>query len=77
MREPDLILDLRGVPEPISLLKASRVFGEMNADCILEIRGDDPDTRTDLFRVLPVAFLETVGFETIGDGYRLQIRKTE
>ena len=49
----DYHLDLRGAIPPISLLKVTQVFRQMKRNEILEIIGRDPDTRTDLFKVLP------------------------
>ncbi len=49
----DHYLDLRGAIPPITLLKVTQVFRDMKPNEILEIRGRDPDTRTDMFKILP------------------------
>ena len=73
----DYHLDLRGAIPPISLLKVTQVFRKMKTDEILEIIGRDPDTRTDLFKVLPEFSYELINFEEMGKGssYRVQMKK--
>ncbi len=47
---------------------------------IMEIRGTDPDTRQDLFKVLPKAAYEIVRMEDAEDDgglYRVKIRKCQ
>ena len=74
----DHTLDLRGAIQPIGLLKICQVFREMHANETLEIFGRDPDTRADIFRVLPASAYELVASEEVDKGdasYRLQMRK--
>ena len=75
----DYHLDLRGAIPPISLLKVTQVFRKMKADEILEIVCCDPDTRTDLFKVLPELSYELIDFEELGTGasYRVQMKKRQ
>jgi hypothetical protein len=47
------VIDLTGIGGPFALLKISQIFREIGTDEVLEIVGCDPDTRSDLFRVLP------------------------
>lgn len=47
------VIDLTGIAGPFALLKISQIFREMETGEVLEIAGCDPDTRSDLFRVLP------------------------
>jgi len=76
--KPDHILDLRGAIPPITLLKASQVFREMKPHEILEILCRDPDTRTDLFKVLPPFSYELIVMEELEEdksSFRLQMKK--
>ena len=77
-KKPDHILDLRGAIPPITLLKASQVFREMKTHEILEILCRDPDTRTDLFKVLPPFSYELIVMEELEEdtsSFRLQMKK--
>lgn len=49
----DHILDLRGIIPPITLLRLSQVFRDMLPDQTLEVWCGDPDTRNDMFKILP------------------------
>ena len=74
----DHSLDLRGTIPPISLLKVCQVFRAMETDETLEILGRDPDTRKDIFKVLPASAYELIVSEELDEAdasYRLQIRK--
>ena len=73
----DHYLDLRGAIAPISLLKVTQVFREMKPNEILEILGRDPDTRTDLFKILPDFSYELIILEEMerGSSYRVQMKK--
>ena len=77
-KEPDYILDLRGAIPPITLLKVSQVFREMKTDEVLEIICRDPDTRCDLFKVLPQFSYEVLVIEELAEeksSFRVQMRK--
>jgi TusA-related sulfurtransferase len=54
------ILDVRGTIIPITLLKVTHAFREMNPGETIEILIGDGDAREDLFRVLPVSFYEVI-----------------
>ena len=41
----------------IALLKVSQMLGDMKTNHILEIKGDDPQIRADIFRVVPSLFM--------------------
>jgi len=75
----DHYLDLRGAIAPISLLKVTQVFREMKPNEILEILGRDPDTRTDLFKILPDFSYDLIIFEEMerGSSYRVQMKKRQ
>jgi TusA-related sulfurtransferase len=73
----DHYLDIRGAIPPISLLKISQVFRDMKPNEILEIHGRDPDTRTDLLKVLPELSYKLIVFEEMARdaSYRVKIKK--
>lgn len=73
----DHFLDLRGAISPISLLKVTQAFREMKPNEILEILVGDPDTRKDLFKVLPDFSYELIIIEEMerGSSYRVQMKK--
>jgi TusA-related sulfurtransferase len=77
--KPDHILDLRGAIPPITLLKVSQVFREMKPQEILEILCRDPDTRTDLFKVLPPFSYELIVMEELEEesSFRVQMKKSK
>jgi TusA-related sulfurtransferase len=77
-RKPDHILDLRGAIPPITLLKVSQVFREMKPHEILEILCRDPDTRVDLFKVLPPFSYELIIMEELEEesSFRVQMKKS-
>ena len=77
-KKPDHILDLRGAIPPITLLKVSQVFRDMKRHETLEILCKDPETRADLFKVLPPFSYELIAMEEMeGEGplFRVQMKK--
>ncbi len=62
----DIIIDFRDTLSSISLLKVTQVFGKMKSSELLEIRGADPDTRQDMFKLLPQASYEVAEMEDAG-----------
>jgi TusA-related sulfurtransferase len=74
----DHFLDLRGAISPISLLKVTQAFREMKPNEILEILVCDPDTRKDLFKILPDLSYELIIFEEMEREHsvRVQMKKT-
>jgi len=73
----DHFLDLRGAIPPISLLKVTQVFREMKPNEVLEILGRDPDTRIDMFKILPEFCYDLITIEELGPdaSYRVQMKK--
>ena len=73
----DHYLDLRGIIPPISLLKVTQRFREMKPNEILEILGRDPDTRVDMFKIIPDFAYDLIVMEEMGKGayYRVQMKK--
>lgn len=79
-KKMDRNLDLRGIIAPLSLLKASQTFRELKPGETLQILGSDPDTRTDLFKVLPASSYEVIYHGELKErdfAYCIQLKKTE
>ncbi len=75
----DIRLDLRGTICPITLLKTRQVFRSMQPNQVLEVLIRDTDTRTDLFKILPVGAYQLIERRVLHDAelyYRIRIRKT-
>ena len=70
-------LDLRGTIPPISLLKVTQVFREMKPNETLEILGRDPDTRVDMFKIIPDFAYDLIAIEESerDASYRVQMKK--
>lgn len=73
----DIIIDFRGSISSISLLKTTQVFQQMKPFEVMEIVGFDPDTRRDLFKVLPESSYEILTTETEDEStcHQVRIRK--
>ena len=73
----DHYLDLRGAIPPISLLKVIQMFRKMKTNEILEILGRDPDTRMDIFKIIPDFAYELIVVEEMrrDDSFRVQMKK--
>jgi TusA-related sulfurtransferase len=56
----EYIVDFRGAIKSLTLLKLTHVFRGMKSDEVVRIVGLDPDTRNDLFKVLPALSYELV-----------------
>jgi TusA-related sulfurtransferase len=76
----DRNLDLRGIIAPLSLLMASHTFRELKPGETVQILGSDPDTRTDLFKVLPASSYEVIYQGELKEtdfAYCIRLKKTE
>jgi len=74
----DVIMDLRNFVSWFSLLKITQVFEGMQSREILEIRGADPDTKRDLFKILPESTYEILAIDDHEDDdgfYQVRIQK--
>jgi len=76
----DYTLDFRGSISSITLLKLTQTVLEMAPDEVIEIQGSDPDTKQDLFRVLPESSYELISVDVTEDKksesfYRILLRK--
>jgi hypothetical protein len=65
--EADYSVDFRGAIKSLTLLKLTHVFRAMKRDEVIRIMGLDPDTRSDLFKVLPAIAYELI-FEEEREG---------
>ena len=77
-RKADHILDVRGSITSISLLKLIQTFREMKSNEVLEILGNNLDTRSDLFKVLPDDAYELIFLDVVEEGeyfYQIQLKK--
>ena len=72
---PDHILDLRGAIIPLTLLKISQEFREIQAGKTMEILVNDPDTRRDLFKILPAFSYKLMNLNDEGSFYRIRLIK--
>ncbi len=72
---PDHILDLRGAVIPLTLLKISQEFREIKVGETMEILLNDPDTRRDLFKILPAFSYKLMDLNDEGSFYRIRLIK--
>jgi TusA-related sulfurtransferase len=56
----DYLIDARSAIEPITLLKMRQTFREMKGGESMEVLVGDPDTRQDIFRLLPDSLYELI-----------------
>ena len=73
----DHILDFRGSITSMSLLKLIQTFREMKTNEVLELLGNNLDTRSDLFKVLPDDAYELIFLDVVEEGeyfYRIQLK---
>jgi len=73
-----VVLDLRKLISPFSLLKVSTTFSRMGGGETLEVLWDDEESSADLFKILPAERCESVSIEKLQDefpGIRIQIKK--
>jgi TusA-related sulfurtransferase len=62
----------------MSLLKLVQTFREMKTNEVLELLGNNLDTRSDLFKVLPDDAYELIFLDVVEEGeyfYRIQLKK--
>ena len=77
-RACDHLLDLKGAVSPLTLLRVIEVFRGMKANETLELVGSDPDTRANLFKVLPASSCRLISEEELKRDtpcFRIRIRK--
>lgn len=71
----DHVLDLRGMIIPLTLLKITQAFRNINAGDTIDIFGSDPDTKRDFLKVLATASCEVLHIKNEKDGYLIRLRK--
>lgn len=67
--------DLREAITPFAYLKVSQAFRDMEPGDILQVVGDDPKTREEIFKVLQTANYTVVNTEVDNDFYSIYLRK--
>jgi TusA-related sulfurtransferase len=67
--------DLREAITPFAYLKVSQAFRDMEPGDILQVVGDDPKTREEIFKVLQTANYAVVNTEVNNDFYSIYLRK--
>jgi TusA-related sulfurtransferase len=67
--------DLREAITPFAYLKVTQAFRDMKPGDILQIMGDDPKTRRDIFKVLQTVNYTVVDTEEDGNYYCICLRK--
>ncbi len=75
--EADYTVNFIGSIASITLLEMTDTFREMKADQILEILVLDPETLSDIFKVLPASSYELVEMEDEQEGYRILLKKQQ
>ncbi|MBI9091253.1 MAG: sulfurtransferase TusA family protein [Desulfobacterium sp.] len=76
---PGHVLDLRGGISPFTLLKVSNTFRQMQTGEILEVLWSNPETSSQIRKVLPRDSWEEVKMEAVrekGAWFTIQLRKT-
>ena len=72
----DYVVDFTDAIKSLTLLKLTHVFRGMKSDEVVKIMGLDPDTRRDLFKVLPAISYElVVEEEREGDFCSIHLKK--
>lgn len=74
----DFTIDIRGAIRWLALLKITRLFREMNHNQTVEVKGVDPDTRSDLLKILPEISYEILTVQEDADAScKIHLRKRE
>ena len=71
----DHILDLRGMIIPVTFLRITQAFREIEAGETIEIVGNDPETIRDLFKILQSSSYELLNINDDENPYRIRLRK--
>ena len=71
----DHILDLRGMIVPVTLLNISQALREIKPGETVEIIGNDPETKRDLFKILRTFPYELLNINDDENPYRIRLRK--
>ena len=71
----DHILDLRGMIIPVTFLRITQAFREIEAGETIEIVGNDPESIRDLFKILQSFSYELLNINNDESPYRILLRK--
>ncbi len=71
----DHILDLRGMIIPVTFLRFTQAFREIEVGEIMEIVGNDPETIKDLFRILQTFSYDLLNIDDDKNPYLIRLRK--
>ena len=71
----DHILDLRCMIIPVTFLRITQAFREIEAGETIEIVGNDPETIRDLFKILQSFSYELLNINDDENPYRIRLRK--
>jgi TusA-related sulfurtransferase len=67
--------DFREAITPFAFLKVTQAFRDMKPGEILQVTGDDPKTRREIFKVLQTVHYTVVDTEEDGDYYSICLKK--
>ncbi len=67
--------DLRKVIAPFAFLKVTQALRDMKPGDILQVAGDDPNTRKEIFKVLHTVRYTVVDTQEEGNYYCISIKK--
>jgi TusA-related sulfurtransferase len=67
--------DLREAITPFAFLKVTQAFRDMKPGDILQVTGDDPKTRKEIFKVLHTVHYTVVDTQENGDYYCICFKK--
>ena len=67
--------DLREAIAPFAFLKVTQAFRDMKPGDILQLTGDDPKTRSEIFKVLHTVHYTVVDTQEEGNYYCISIKK--
>ncbi|MEZ4527501.1 MAG: sulfurtransferase TusA family protein [Desulfobacterales bacterium] len=68
-------LDIRGLIAPITFLQVNDAFRQIRPGELLEILGDDADTRQDIFQVMNLFDYQTISIEEQETFFRICLKK--
>ncbi|MGE0085247.1 MAG: sulfurtransferase TusA family protein [Desulfococcaceae bacterium] len=75
MQKKNHCLDIRGIIAPITFLQVNQAFREIKPGEILEITGDDSDTRQEIFQVMNMFHYQLIGIEDRKKFFRICLKK--
>ena len=73
--KPDMIVDIRGSIAPITLLKVEEILSSMVAGQVMDVVGDDEETRVDLASIVTNSGHEILSVSDQVESFRILIRK--